>query len=300
MKTNLETYETAKEYLLKYNQYDGPFSQLRAESLLSSQAVTVPMQRRYFFKIMLILGGKILLRFGAEEVLIDKPAIFFINPFIPYAYKTLSVSQSGYFCVFTPDFLINDDRMGSIRHSHLFDINLSRYLFLSAEQVSLYEKLFQRIIKEENSFYAFKDDLIRDYLHVILHEAMKIDHHISHEPYLDANSRIANEFNHLLEGQFPITSPNKGIFLKKPKDFADHLFVHVNHLNFVLHAITGKPTSLLISERILQEAKELLSKTNWSVADIASSLGFDYPTYFNRFFKKNCGQSPIAFRRSFL
>jgi len=43
---------------------------------------------------------------------------------------------------------------------------------------------------------------------------------------------------------------------------------------------------------MIHEAKALLQHTNWSVAEIAYALGFEYPTYFNNFFKKKTGQIP--------
>ena len=41
---------------------------------------------------------------------------------------------------------------------------------------------------------------------------------------------------------------------------------------------------------MIHEAKVLLQHTNWSVAEIADALGFEYPTYFNNFFKNKTGQ----------
>ncbi|WP_273004814.1 helix-turn-helix domain-containing protein, partial [Leeuwenhoekiella blandensis] len=41
-----------------------------------------------------------------------------------------------------------------------------------------------------------------------------------------------------------------------------------------------------------------LLHTDWSVNDIAYSLGFDYPTYFNNFFKKATGTNPGSYRKS--
>jgi len=39
-----------------------------------------------------------------------------------------------------------------------------------------------------------------------------------------------------------------------------------------------------------------LQHTNWNVADIAYALGFEYPTYFNNFFKKLTGTNPKTLR----
>jgi len=53
-----------------------------------------------------------------------------------------------------------------------------------------------------------------------------------------------------------------------------------------------------INERLLKEAQSLLLHTGWSVADIANSLGFEYASYFNNFFKKHAGITPLAFRKT--
>jgi AraC family transcriptional activator of pobA len=42
----------------------------------------------------------------------------------------------------------------------------------------------------------------------------------------------------------------------------------------------------------------LLAHTDWSVGEIAYSLGLEYPTYFNNFFKKHTGGTPLTFQRA--
>ena len=44
------------------------------------------------------------------------------------------------------------------------------------------------------------------------------------------------------------------------------------------------------------QAKALLQHTDWSISEIAYALGFEYPTYFNNFFKKITGTNPKSFR----
>ena len=62
--------------------------------------------------------------------------------------------------------------------------------------------------------------------------------------------------------------------------------------------VNGKPTTSHINERLVTEAQLLLSHTDWGVGEIAYSLGFEYPTYFNNFFKKHTGTTPLTFRRA--
>lgn len=51
-----------------------------------------------------------------------------------------------------------------------------------------------------------------------------------------------------------------------------------------------------IAERIFSEAKALLQHTDWNISEVAYALGFEYPTYFNNFFKKRSGTTPKAIR----
>jgi AraC-like DNA-binding protein len=78
------------------------------------------------------------------------------------------------------------------------------------------------------------------------------------------------------------------------------LHVHVNYLNSAVKKVTGKPTTGHIADRIISEAKALLQHTDWSISEIAYALGFEYPTYFNNFFKKKTGEIPKAVRLAHL
>ena len=43
-------------------------------------------------------------------------------------------------------------------------------------------------------------------------------------------------------------------------------------------------------------AKELLLDPGKAVSDVAYQLGFEYPSYFSRLFKKQAGVSPMTYR----
>jgi AraC-like DNA-binding protein len=152
------------------------------------------------------------------------------------------------------------------------------------------------MIAEQDSNYAYKDELIRNYLNLIIHESLKMHPPENSSKEKNAAQRIASVFLELLERQFPIESTAHPLQLKTAQDFANQLAVHVNHLNSSVKEITGKTTTTLIAERIISEARALLQHTDWSIAEIAYALGFEYPTYFNNFFKKKTGQVPKSVR----
>ena len=153
------------------------------------------------------------------------------------------------------------------------------------------------MIVEQSGEYFFKDDLIRNYINLIIHEALKMQPSRNFIKFRNASARIASLFLELLEKQFPIESTDHPLNLRTAQHFARNLSVHVNHLNRSLKEVTGKPTSVHISDRIIAEAKVLLQHTDWTIADIAYALGFEYPTYFNIFFKKKEGCAPSALRK---
>jgi AraC-like DNA-binding protein len=138
---------------------------------------------------------------------------------------------------------------------------------------------------------------LRNYIQILIHEALKIEPAKEYPSNKNASTRITSVFMDLLERQFPIETPDRPLQLKTANDFANVLSVHVNHLNRSVKSITGKPTTTHISERIVGEAKSLLRFADWNVSEIAYSLGFDYPSHFNTLFKKVTGFTPTEFRQ---
>jgi AraC family transcriptional activator of pobA len=67
-------------------------------------------------------------------------------------------------------------------------------------------------------------------------------------------------------------------------------------LNRAVRDATGKTTTEHLNDRIIAEARALILNTDWNVAEISYSLGYEYPTYFNNFFKKRTGTNPKAVR----
>ncbi|NTS42964.1 helix-turn-helix domain-containing protein [Flavisolibacter sp. BT320] len=88
--------------------------------------------------------------------------------------------------------------------------------------------------------------------------------------------------------------------LKLPKDYAELLYVTPNHLNALCQDLLGRPAGDLIRDRVLLEAKRLLTNADMTVAEIAYDLNFGDNSYFSRFFKKNVGVTPEGFRKTFL
>lgn len=251
--------------------------------------------RRLYYKISLI-KGKNLVEFAGKTVLIDKQGVLFATPKIPYRYTPRSGEQSGFFCVFTKEFLSRSKTGLLIDELPIYQPNSDFVYQLNDEQYLEMEAIFRKMDAEMSSDYAFKYDLIRNYVLELIHTGQKLKPMDSTVITTNAASRISSLFIELLERQFPIESDAQVIQLKTPVDYARVLGIHINHLNKVLKETTGRNTSEIISGRIAEEAKLLLKQTQWNVSEIAFTLGFDEVAHFSNFFKKHTKLSPLKYR----
>lgn len=251
--------------------------------------------RKDFYKICLTTG-KSIINYSDRSFNQEGTILFFGNPHVPYSWETLTTKYVGYTCLFSEEFLNMSERSDNILKSPLFRLGGTPVLKISEEQRLFLNAIFDKMMQEQQTDYSLKDDLIRNYIHLILHEALKMQPSENYAKGKTAASRLTNVFLELLERQFPIETADKPLQLRSPQDFADNLSVHVNYLNKSIKEATGKSTSSHISERIVTEAKALLQHTNWNVSEIAYALGFEYPTYFNNYFKRLTGTTPKAIR----
>ena len=258
-------------------------------------AATRIYSRKDFYKICLTTG-KSKIHYADRSFEQEGTILFFGNPHIPYSWETLSTTYVGYTVLFSEEFFKSSDRSESLQQSPLFKIGGTPILKIDEAQRLFLNSIFQRMIDEQKSDYAYKDDLMRNYINLIIHEALKLQPSEHYDQHKNAASRLTSVFLELLERQFPIESADNPLQLKTAQDYANHLHVHVNYLNRAVKEVTGKPTTTHITERIVSEAKALLQHTDWNIADIAYALGFDYPTYFNNFFKKHTGTNPKMLR----
>ena len=78
--------------------------------------------------------------------------------------------------------------------------------------------------------------------------------------------------------------------------FAEALGITTSRLNAACRAMTGKSALALVHDRTLIEAKRTLLYTGMPIGEVALSLGFADPAYFNRFFSQRAGLTPGTFR----
>jgi AraC family transcriptional activator of pobA len=275
----------------------GHFNVFDTEKLFDkvTGARTMPYHRRAYYKISW-LRGKSRVEYADKVIDVQENALLFATPKIPYQWLPADSHQTGMFCIFTPDFLSSGKTGVVLDELPIFQPGQAPVFQLPSDQVEEVGYVFRKMQKELSADYKYKYDLLRNLVLELIHYGQKLQPLSALSATQNASERISSLFIELLDRQFPIESYRQRLGLRTPKDYADRLSIHVNHLNKVLKEVTGSTTTELIGKRIIQEGKILLKQTHWSIADIAYVLGFDDLAHFSNFFKKQTDLTPSGFR----
>ncbi|MDO6852319.1 helix-turn-helix transcriptional regulator [Cellulophaga lytica] len=83
------------------------------------------------------------------------------------------------------------------------------------------------------------------------------------------------------------------------EQIASKMLVSQRYLSDTLKKETGKTTTEHLHLHLIDEAKNILLQPNKSISEVAYELGFEYPPYFSRLFKKKEGISPTQYREKY-
>lgn len=106
-------------------------------------------------------------------------------------------------------------------------------------------------------------------------------------------NRIVTDFQQSLKDYY--NEPVKQ--LPSVQYFADKLGLTSNYLGDIIKHFTQKSAIENIHEFVIKKAKEMLEKrSDLNNTEIAYELGFEYPNYFAKFFKKQVNLTPKEYR----
>lgn len=109
------------------------------------------------------------------------------------------------------------------------------------------------------------------------------------------NSDLLSRFENLLNSYYKSEETTHS-GLPSVKYCADKLHLSPNYLGDLIKKETGKSAQEHIQMQLIEVAKEKMFERDKSVSEIAYELGFEYPQYFSRLFKKRTGMTPNEYR----
>lgn len=80
--------------------------------------------------------------------------------------------------------------------------------------------------------------------------------------------------------------------------YADKLCITPNYLNEIVTSTKGISAKQYIRNKVMDEAKRLLTYTDSSISEIAFELHFSTVSYFIRSFRQHTGETPLLYRKT--
>jgi len=250
-----------------------------------------------FYKISYkkTLHGKI--RYGQNYYDFDEGGLVFTSPNQVLA-ATDDTEYLGYTLLVHPDF-IRDYPLGkNIKNFGFFSYSVHEALHLSEKERSIIINIFKNIEDElQSTIDDFSQDVIVAQIELILNYSNRF-----YKRQFITRKAVSNDllakFENLMSDYFnDSTALMKG--LPTVQYLADQLNVSPRYLSDMLRSLTGQNAQQHIHNKLIEKAKEILSISNSSVAEIAYLLGFEHPQSFNKLFKRKTNLSPLEFRQSF-
>lgn len=209
-----------------------------------------------------------------------------------------SNTASGHFLLIHPDFLLAYPLAKTIKQYGFFSYEANEALHLSAEEKNTIMTVF-RIIGEElqNRIDDFSQDVIISQIELLLNYSNRfykrqfITRKKVNNDHLEKLENILNEY---FNDDIAIRQG-----LPTVQYLAQQLNISASYLSDMLRTLTGQNAQQLIHHKLVEKAKEMLSSSSITVAEIAYQLGFEHPQSFTRLFKMKTNLSPQDFRKTF-
>ncbi|MBD1262218.1 AraC family transcriptional regulator [Maribacter polysiphoniae] len=194
---------------------------------------------------------------------------------------------------FSTKFIVdNFFKSNSIDAFSYFTHNNAPKLKLSKQEGKMF-KIMARILKDYNKKEQaiFKEEIIRNTFGVIAYKFAEIFKRTYPDlkVELSRQEELAIRFWNILQENVKIE--------RSVQFYANTLNVTTGHLSKTLKEVSGKTASQLIEAAVIIEARLLLQDPKLSISQITEELNFPDQSFFGKYFKKQMGLSPSAYRK---
>ncbi len=240
-------------------------------------------------------------RYGQQYYDYDKGLMTFVAPkqvlSLPGTSNDSLSRASGYALLVHPDFLYGHPLAAKVRTYGFFSYTVNEALHLSEREEKNMVELFEKIEQEYQHIDHHTQEIILSQIDLLLNYSNRF-YERQFITRKAVNHNLLSKMEQLLNESFAQEAT-----LKEGIPTVEHIAGKLNltphYLSDMLRSLTGQTAQQHIQEKLMEKAKEYLSVTRLSIAEIAYRLGFGYPQSFNKLFKKRMNISPLEFRQRF-
>jgi AraC-like DNA-binding protein len=278
------------------------FNVMRIEDQAKGKLLFMPLFRGNFFRILICKtrGPRFLL--PDETIYTSANSIYFAYPGKMESWQREETIY-GYLICFTSEFAGIDPLKPKFEKDYPFFMRGANSLLrLSQQDMEMVSHTAETLLLEMKSGQEDNFEMMQTLLKVLLIQIRRLyykDKQVK-TPFQLKQASLMVKFRKVLDA-YAIDAPD----IRKEgrptvRKIADELNLTASHLNFLVKKYTGHTALFHINEKLVLEAKSLLTHTDLQVSEIADLLQFNEANYFNRFFKKMTGLTPTAYRQDAL
>ncbi|PHR83356.1 MAG: 4-hydroxyphenylacetate catabolism regulatory protein HpaA [Colwellia sp.] len=245
-----------------------------------------------FYQLHVILTGTVHVHLDETSYVVQAPMLFLTPPTIPHAFITDN-NAKGHVITARQQLiwqLMETMVASGWDKSNFMTTPLCVPLVPKANKNAVHLLQLLSFIAEESLQSGVEHDFaLKALLQLILIDILRLaDKSHPQQKTRKDDIRIFHRFNQLIEAHY-----KEHLTLNK---YAEKINITEARLNEVCRRLAGLPSKRLIMDRLIQEARRLLSFSSVSISEIGYELGFKDPAYFARFFRKNAGVTAKKYR----
>lgn len=246
-----------------------------------------------YYSLSISLQGRCTKYINGQQTKLSAGSLLYITPQHVTATKNCSPDFKINQLFFTRDFLEESFFPNKVLDELLWiDPNKPPLFKLQQSHFRKAQNLFKKLEEEAKSTQPYYKQILQNGIVEMLYQMNRLDNSClkkGNEKSTQTN-RLFKEFKDLVDKHYKE--------IKHVSEYANLLHVTPKHLSETVKKESGSTALQHIHQRIIREAKNLLTYTDKSAKEIAYRLGFKTPSHFGRFFKRRVDSSPIQYRKS--
>lgn len=244
-----------------------------------------------FYQIHVILSGTVHVHLDEISYTAEGPMFFLTPPTVPHAFVTDN-SSLGHVITIRQQLVweLLGGKEESVWNSGFISQPLCVALSPEYDKTAARMLYLLEMMAEENDQSSKHLTLaMKALLQLILIDIARLsDQGQPQQKTRKEDVRIFHRFNELIEKHY-----REHINLST---YAENIGVTEARLNEICRRLAGQPSKRLIMDRLMQEARRMLTFSSSPITEISYALGFKDPAYFARFFRRNAGITASQYR----
>lgn len=267
------------------------YKNVKSERIIKKEPI-----RFEFYTISFVRNFNGFIQIGNTKFEGENGVLHFIEPNQIYTCNSTNLWE-GYHISIHPNIFKEHFSYKEINTYDFFSYEANESLLLTEQEKGLVENILEMSWNElHNSKDSFSIPIILSYISTLLNLAERFyarqfdNRKLLHNP-------LSKAFYDLLKNYY-INPMGGDIQQPTVSHFAQILNVTPNYLSDTIRHHSGKPALQVIQDYVVEEAKRQLSNSTQTVSQLSHKLGFEYPNYFSRLFKRKTKMSPSEYRKS--